>query len=38
MKNRTLISGMGVVTILLLVYMFIYQGFWVWVVENTVVP
>lgn len=38
MKNRTLVSLMGAVVALLLAYLFIYEGFWVWVVENTVVP
>jgi hypothetical protein len=38
MKNRTLISVMGAAVTLLLAYLFIYEGFWVWVVENTVVP
>ncbi len=38
MKSRTLISLMGTVVVMLLAYIFIYEGFWVWVVENTVVP
>lgn len=38
MKHRTLMMVMGLVTVLLVAYFFIYEGFWVWVVENTVVP
>ena len=38
MKNRTFATLMGAVVVLLLGYLFIYEGFWVWVVENTVVP
>jgi hypothetical protein len=38
MKNRTLISLMGAAIVLLLAWFFLYEGFWVWVVENTVVP
>ncbi len=38
MKNRTLVTVLGAVVVLLLGYLFIYEGFWVWVVENTVVP
>lgn len=36
MKRSTLIIGL--VAALLVGYLFIYEGFWLWVVENTVVP
>ena len=36
MNKRTLMAG--AVVALLLAYLFVYEGFWVWVVENTVVP
>ncbi len=38
MKNRTFMMAVGGALVLLLAYMFVYEGFWVWVVENTVVP
>ena len=38
MKNRSLLLVTGIAAVVLLGYCFIYQGFWVWVVENTVVP
>jgi SPFH domain/Band 7 family protein len=38
MKNRSLLLVAGVAAMVLLGYCFIYEGFWVWVVENTVVP
>ena len=38
MKNRTLTMVAGAALLLLLGWMFIYESFWVWVVENTVVP
>ena len=38
MKNRTLTMGIAAALVVLLVYVFVYEGFWVWVVENTVVP
>ena len=38
MKNRTLTMAIAAALVLLLAYMFVYEGFWVWVVENTVVP
>ena len=38
MKNRSLTMAIGAALVLLLAYVFVYEGFWVWVVENTVVP
>jgi hypothetical protein len=37
MKSRASLVG-GIVVAFILGYLFIYEGFWVWVVENTVVP
>jgi len=36
MNTRTLTAG--IVALVVLGYLFLYQGIWVWVVENTVVP
>jgi hypothetical protein len=38
MKTRLLGIVIGVVVVLLVGYLFVYEGFWVWVVENTDVP
>lgn len=38
MKNRALAFVIGAVVAVLLAYFVVYEGFWVWVVENTVVP
>ncbi len=38
MKSRALTVLLGLVALLFLGYVIVYQGFWVWVVENTVVP
>lgn len=38
MKTRILNWIVGLVTIVALAYVFGYEGFWCWVVENTVVP
>ncbi len=38
MKNRSLLLITSVAAVVLLGYILIYEGFWVWVVENTVVP
>jgi hypothetical protein len=38
MNNRALATAIGTGVVLLLGYFFVYEGFWVWVVENTVVP
>ena len=37
-RNRSLTIAIGAGLVLLLAYVFVYEGFWVWVVENTVVP
>ena len=38
MKNRTVTILIGLAFVLVLAYMVVYEGFWVWVVENTDVP
>ncbi len=38
MKNRNLTLLIAVAFVLALAYMVLYEGFWVWVVENTDVP
>lgn len=38
MKSRLLTFVVGAATLAVLLYVVVYQGFWVWVVENTDVP
>src|SRR5437867_9703814 len=38
MKGRSLSLVVGITLVLLMFYVVVYEGFWVWVVENTDVP